>query len=165
MSIKLKDTIYDLINKSTTSTKATQDGSGNIIVNTYLKKTGDYMSGDLNMMNYNQHNSDQYIKFKYSTTDLDGFSWRIGYTSTGDSNENRLVIQNNSNGSGGSTSWGNVLTFGLFDKTAIFTNTPKVGSTKISLEGHTHSQYLTSLPSHSHDGSYISFKYTNTHSY
>lgn len=162
MSIKLKDTIYDLVNKSTTSTKATQDGSGNVIVNTYLKKTGDYMSGDLNMMNYNQHNSDQYIKFKYSTTDLDGYSWRIGYTGTGDSNENRLVIQNNSNGSGGSTSWGNVLTFGLFDKTAIFTNTPKVGSTKVSLEGHTHSQYLTSLPSHSHDGSYLSLSNTQT---
>ena len=157
MSIKLKDTIYDLINK------ANKDGSGNVIVDTYLKKTGDYMSGDLIMMNSNQHNSDQYIKFKYSTTDLDGFSWRIGYTGTGDSNENRLVIQNNSNGSGGSsTSWGNVLTFGLFDKTAIFTNTPKVGSTKVSLEGHTHSQYLTELPSHNHNGSYLSLSNTQT---
>ena len=37
MSIKLKDTIYDLINK------ATKDGSGNIITSTYLKKSGDVL--------------------------------------------------------------------------------------------------------------------------
>ena len=45
MSIKLKDTIYDLVNKSTTSTKATQDGSGNTITSTYYKTTGGTISG------------------------------------------------------------------------------------------------------------------------
>ena len=38
MSIKLKDTIYDLINK------ANKDGSGNTITSTYLKKTGDVLN-------------------------------------------------------------------------------------------------------------------------
>ena len=56
MSIKLKDTIYDLINKST------KDGSGNTITSTYLKKTGDVLStkGEQYNGNYgiNLNNSD-----------------------------------------------------------------------------------------------------------
>lgn len=41
MSIKLKDTISDLINK------ANKDGSGNTITSTYLKLTGGTLTGDL----------------------------------------------------------------------------------------------------------------------
>ena len=52
MSIKLKDTIYDLVNKSSSSTKATQDGSGNTITSTYLKLSGGTMTGPLTMGQY-----------------------------------------------------------------------------------------------------------------
>ena len=38
MSIRLKDTIYDLINK------ASKDGSGNTITSTYLKLSGGTMT-------------------------------------------------------------------------------------------------------------------------
>ena len=41
MSIKLKDTIYDLVNKSS------KDGSGNIISDTYLKLSGGTLTGNL----------------------------------------------------------------------------------------------------------------------
>ena len=46
MSIKLKDTIYDLINK------ASKDGSGNTITSTYLKLSGGTMTGPLTMGQY-----------------------------------------------------------------------------------------------------------------
>ena len=46
MSIKLKDTIYDLINK------AEKDGSGNTITSTYLKLSGGTMTGPLTMGQY-----------------------------------------------------------------------------------------------------------------
>lgn len=56
MSIKLKDTVSDLINK------ANKDGSGNTITSTYLKKTGDVLStkGEQYNGNYgiNLNNSD-----------------------------------------------------------------------------------------------------------
>ena len=50
MSIKLKDTIYDLINK------ATKDESGNIITSTYLKLSGGTMTGGLSINTSNANN-------------------------------------------------------------------------------------------------------------
>lgn len=37
----------NLTGNADTATKATQDGSGNVITNTYVKKAGDTMTGDL----------------------------------------------------------------------------------------------------------------------
>lgn len=81
----------------------------------YLPLTGGTLSGNLTMMAANQHNTDQYINFKYSTTDLDKYSWRLGYRGTGEANNNNFIIQSNGNGA-----WVDVLKFGLTDYKATF---------------------------------------------
>ena len=81
----------------------------------YLPLTGGTLSGNLTMMAGNPHNTDQYINFKYSTTDLDNYSWRLGYRGTGSGNDNNFIIQSNGNGA-----WVDVLKFGLTDYKATF---------------------------------------------
>ena len=107
LTVKINGTEYSLTNTHptnyvTTDTDQTISGA----------KT---FSGNVTLMVSNQHNSDQFIRFKYSTTDLDNYSWRIGYLGSGSGNENRLVFQSNGNGS-----WANVLTLGLTDYSAVF---------------------------------------------
>lgn len=46
---------------ATSATKATQDGSGNIITSTYVKKSGDTMTGDLNISTGNLNVANGYI--------------------------------------------------------------------------------------------------------
>ena len=47
MSIRLKDTIYNLVSSASSATKATQDGSGNTITSTYLKLSGGTLTNTL----------------------------------------------------------------------------------------------------------------------
>ena len=112
----------------------------------YLPLSGGTITGNLTMMASNAHNTDQYIFFKYSNTDLDSYSWRIGYKGTGTGNDNRLIIQSN-----GSGAWTDVLTFGLTDHIAYFSKTPKVGTTNVSLEGHKHTKSQITDFAHTHD--------------
>lgn len=71
-----------------TATKATQDSAGNVIVDTYVKKTGDTMTGNLTIMG---ENLDRFIEFSSGTSN--GFDWRLGHLATGNSDENYFVIQ------------------------------------------------------------------------
>ena len=96
----------------------------------YLSLSGGTMSGNLTMMASNQHNSDQYINFKYSTTDLDNFSWRLGYRGTGSGNDNNFMIQSNGNGA-----WVDVLKFGLIDYKATFAGNVTAASFTGNLTG------------------------------
>lgn len=116
-------------------------GSGTTLTYTkgsFLPSAGGTLSGNLSFLPSENNSTDQFIYFRYSSTELDKYSWRIGYLSSGAGNENRFVVQNNNKGS-----WGNLLTFGLEDQVAVFTNTPKVGSTLVSLDGHSHSNHVT----------------------
>lgn len=71
-----------------TATKATQDSAGNVIVDTYVKKAGDTMTGNLTIMG---ENLDRFIEFSSGTSN--GFDWRLGHLATGNSDENYFVIQ------------------------------------------------------------------------
>ena len=82
MSIKLKDTIYDLINK------ATKDGSGNTITSTYLKLSGGNMTGGLSintssvnnplLLDQTSSSTETYIKIQVKGE----YKSAIGYTNT-----------------------------------------------------------------------------------
>ena len=77
MSIKLKDTIYDLINK------ANKDGSGNTITSTYLKLSGGTLTGDLEI-NKTSGSSTFYLTGNSSSLRL--FAWSDAtYIETGNS--------------------------------------------------------------------------------
>ena len=82
------------------------------------------------MMAWNGHDSDQYINFKYSTTDLDYYSWRLGYRGTGSGNNNNFIIQSNGNGT-----WTDVLKFGLTDYIATFAGNVTAPSFTGNLDG------------------------------
>lgn len=73
------------------------------------------LASHLTLMAAEKHNTDQWINFKYSSTDLDNYSWRLGYRGTGGDNDNNFVIQSNGNGA-----WVDVLKFGLTDYKATF---------------------------------------------
>ena len=89
-----------------------QDFNGTTNVSGNMTGVGSLsMTGNLTLMAANEHNTDQYINFKYSTTDLDNYSWRIGYRGTGSGNDNNFVIQTN-----GSGEWTDALKIGLTDK-------------------------------------------------
>lgn len=104
-----------------------------------INAPGGTLTGDLTMMVSNQHNEDQYIKFKYSTTDLDNYSWRLGYRGTGNANENNFIIQSNGNGS-----WADVLKFGLTDYKATFAGNVTAPSFTGNLSGNaTSANYST----------------------
>ena len=81
----------------------------------YLPLSGGTITGNLTMMPSNGHNIDQFIYFKYSTTDLDNYSWRLGYLGTGSSDSNYFVVQSNGGGA-----WENVIRCGLTTKTVHF---------------------------------------------
>ena len=59
-----------------TASKATQDGAGNVITNTYLKKAGDTATGDLTAPNFKGHlagNADTATADKYGTDIADNY--------------------------------------------------------------------------------------------
>lgn len=53
-------------------------------------------------------NADKFINFKYTSTDLDSYSWRIGYLGTGQGDNNALAFQTNKTGA-----WVDALKFTL----------------------------------------------------
>ena len=109
MSIKLKDTIYDLINK------ASKDGSGDTITSTYLKLSGGTLTGDLAL---NAGNEDRFLKFQYNNGDT--YGWRIGYLGSGSGDANYLVIQTSQETA---ATWTNALRLGNTKGDALFSAT------------------------------------------
>ncbi len=106
MSIRLKDTIYDLVDKSI------KDGSGNTITSTYLKLTGGTLTGDLIL---NAGNEDRFLKFQYNNGDT--YGWRIGYLGSGSGDANYLVIQTSQETA---ATWTNALRLGNTKGDALF---------------------------------------------
>ena len=183
MSIKLKDTIYDLVNKSTTSTKATQDGSGNTITSTYYKTTGGTISGpvtisggsDLNFIaGASVTNDPGDIVFKDNSGTEIGRFWK-------GAGENNFYVRFSSSGSG-SKIWhaGNDGTSSGLDADLLDGNhasafatsghnhdstyAPKSHShSNYSTTDHTHSNY--SLTSHGHTFASLSSKPTTLSGY
>jgi hypothetical protein len=94
--------MYDYIKGKTDSVYIKRDGSNTI-------------TGNLTLMVSESHDSDQFIRFKYSSTDLDNYSWRLGYIGSGSGNENNFVIQSNHNGA-----WNSALKIGLQQYDATF---------------------------------------------
>lgn len=94
--------MYDYITGKTDSVYIKRDGSNTI-------------TGNLTLMVGESHDSDQFIRFKYSSTDLDNYSWRLGYVGSGSGNENLFVIQSNHNGA-----WNSALKIGLQQYDATF---------------------------------------------
>lgn len=94
--------MYDYIKGKTDSVYVKRDGSNTI-------------TGNLTLMVGESHDSDQFIRFMYSSTDLDNFSWRLGYIGTGSGNENYFVIQSNHN-----NAWNSALQIGLQQYDATF---------------------------------------------
>ena len=94
--------MYDYIKGKTDSVYIKRDGSNTI-------------TGNLTLMVGESHDSDQFIRFKYSSTDLDNYSWRLGYIGSGSGNENLFVIQSNHNGA-----WNSALKIGLQQYDATF---------------------------------------------
>ena len=70
MSIRLKDTIYDLVNK------ATKDGSGNTITSTYLKLSGGEMTGNITL-DYKDSTNKSYIILKNGRANSGAGNWAI----------------------------------------------------------------------------------------
>ena len=134
MSIKLKDTIYDLINK------ASKDSSGNTITSTYLKLSGGTLTGTLHVKpttgNYTEgircygtakDNTWSHICFGCDPSTTEGThtnQWLLGR-----SNANNLIIRSNDTdlvtitGSGTFTLSGtmNVTTLQIGGQTITFT--------------------------------------------
>ena len=109
MSIRLKDTIYDLVDRST------KDGSGNTITSTYLKLSGGTLTGDLIL---NAGNEDRFLKFQYNNGDT--YGWRIGYLGSGSGDANYLVIQTSQETA---ATWTNALRLGNTNGDALFSAT------------------------------------------
>lgn len=78
----------------------------------YLPLSGGTLTGNLTLMAAESHNTDQFIRFKYSSTDLDSYSWRLGYLGTGSGDSNYFVLQSNGGGS-----WANAIRVGLTTRT------------------------------------------------
>jgi hypothetical protein len=97
---------------ATSATKATQDGSGNVITSTYLKLTGGTLTGDLIL---NAGNEDRFLKFQYNNGDT--YGWRIGYLGSGSGDANYLVIQTSQETA---ATWTNALRFGNTKGDALF---------------------------------------------
>ena len=76
MSIRLKDTIYNLVNKSTSATKATQDSDGSIITSTYLKLSGGEMTGNITL-DYKDSTNKSYIILKNGRANSGAGNWAI----------------------------------------------------------------------------------------
>ena len=144
MSIKLKDTIYDLINK------ANKDGSGNTITSTYLNKTtGGTINGQVQInkadflpliLNNNQESPTECdIRFDLGGTKkgYTGYKNNYGTFIYNCATESFLHLKDD-----GKAYLDNKLIYhsGNLTKVSQLTND---------------SGYLTSLPSHNHNGSYL----------
>ena len=128
MSIKLKDTIYDLINR------ADKDGSGNTITSTYLKLSGGMLTGDLGIK---FGDTDKFIVFDHDGDWTAGASWRIGVKGSGTGNTNYFSLQSGTSTTS-TTKWTDIFNIGQNDFVVYFNQTPKVNDIAVSLEGHTH---------------------------
>lgn len=89
------------------------------------------LAGNLTLMQSNQHNTDQYIYFKYSTTDLDNYSWRLGYLGSGSGDGNVFTIQSNAGGA-----WSPVVNMSLETRVANFANVPTVSGKAVAMIDH-----------------------------
>ena len=97
---------------------ATDSASGIVTTGSQTFAGDKTFRGNIILNASSQHNNDQFIKFAYSSTDLDSYSWRIGYLGTGSGNTNYFTIQ--SNGYGDKTAWTSAVYFGLEDLSATF---------------------------------------------
>ena len=146
MSIKLKDTTYDLIDK------ANKDGSGNTITSTYLNKTtGGTINGQVQI---NSSTSNIVMILNQTSSTVESF-FRIQLSGTNKS----AVGWKNTEGS-------YIYNYSCSKYLGIKDDgTPHFHGSVLLHEGnytsyaatkdHTHSNYLTSLPSHNHNGSYL----------
>lgn len=101
----------------------------------YLPLTGGLLTGNLGIK---FGDTDKFITWDYDGDDSAGASWRIGTKGTRSGNANYFCIESGTNDIN-TSNWNNVLNIGQNDFTVYFSQTPKVGSTNVSLEGHTHS--------------------------
>ena len=168
MSIKLKDTIYDLINSSIkleTSRKlwgqsfnGTGDVSGNIenaAGGIYLHNTNEINSfnGAL-YLNHRGTNNPHGEKTTGSIVALaHGGSFLIG---TGTNTGATTLYVAGTIGSSGSITSSSFIKSGSSNSYILLGGGNHKAVSDFSLSGHTHSQYLTALPSHNHDSSYVS---------
>ena len=100
----------------------------------YLSTSGGLITGDLRI---HFSDTDKFVMWDYDGDATAGASWRIGALGSGSGNTNYFVLQSGTSGTT-ATAWTNIFTVGQNDYNVYFTNTPYVGSTKVSLEGHTH---------------------------
>lgn len=100
------------------------------------------LSSEENLISIQYKDTDKFIMWDYDGDLTAGASWRIGALGTGIGNTNYFTIQSGTSTTNNNT-WATVLNIGQTDFTVYFAETPKVGSTSVSLEGHTHSQYST----------------------
>ena len=99
-------------------------------------------SSEENLISIHYKDTDKFIMWDYDGDLNAGASWRIGALGSGVGNTNYFTIQSGTSTPDNNT-WSTVLNIGQTDFTVYFDKTPKVGSTSVSLEGHTHSQYST----------------------
>ena len=95
-----------------TATKATQDGAGNVITSTYVKKSGDTMTGNL-IMYTSSNGASPAIIFQRGTFTDDYNDWRIQNSSG--------LLYFGQRGSGSSD----------FDSTIYFNNSGEIHATKV----------------------------------
>jgi len=96
-----------------------------------LPSSGGTLTGDLI---FDVGDVDRFIKFNYIGGSA-GYGWRIGYLGSGSGDANYLSFQTEQTAD---DNWAEVLRFGLTSKVGTFAVTPRVGTTNVSLEGHTH---------------------------
>ena len=102
----------NLNGNASTATKATQDGSGNVITSTYVKKTGDTMTGNL-IMYTSSNGASPAIIFQRGTFTDDYNDWRI--------QDSGGLLYFGQRGSGSSD----------FDSTIYFNNAGEIHATKV----------------------------------
>ena len=143
MSIKLKDTIYDLINK------ATKDGSGNTITSTYLNKTkSETVTGDITLFN---SSGTRNLFINGNTTSLRLFAQDTStYIESGNTDfSNNIPLR--ITGIGGTTGSDLYLSFSnIYCRDSNYVNIDSGNySSYAATKDHTHSGYA--LTSHSHN--------------
>ena len=128
--------MYDYINSKLSSIYFKNDGSSTI-------------KGNLTLMAGESHDTNQFIRFKYSSTDLDNYSWRLGYLGSGSGNANYFVIQSNHNGG-----WNSALQLGLQQYDAIFKGNVTAPKFIGSLQGNADTATSSSSASVALNGNY-----------
>ena len=168
MSVKLKDTIYDLVNSSLKlansrtlwgrSFNGTENVSGNIenaAGGVYIHNTNEINS--FNGALYLNHRGTNNSWYEKTTTNIialaHGGNFLIG---TGTNTGATTLYVAGTIGSSGSITSSSFIKSGVSDSYVLLGGGGHKAVSDFSLSGHTHSQYLTELPSHNHDSSYVS---------